>query len=85
MRENETIEENDTPAFELSFALSHIANAITPLDAGSGRDAAGGHVSSLTEAVMGITAGLFRVAEAIEYHADSNQSLNAGIQQSNVA
>lgn len=55
---------------ELRETLKLIANAITPTDAMAGRDASGGRIESLTEAVMGITAGLFRVAEAIEYHAD---------------
>ena len=41
-----------------------IAAAITPVVAG-GTDATGGHVESLTEAVMGITGGLVKVAEAI--------------------
>ncbi len=46
--------------------LDRVAGAITPQGAMAGRDASGGRVSSLTEAVMGITSGLVRVAEAIE-------------------
>jgi hypothetical protein len=42
-----------------------IANAITPLGAAPGTDASGGFVSSLTEAVMGVSAGLSSIAEAI--------------------
>ena len=45
--------------------LKSIANAITPLGAMAGRDATGGHIASLTEAVVGITAALVQVAEAI--------------------
>lgn len=44
--------------------LTSIANAILP-NAAAGQDETGGTVDSLTEAVMGITAGLVRVAEAI--------------------
>lgn len=45
--------------------LKRIADAVSA-DAAPGKDASGGHVNSLTEAVMGLTAGLFRIAEAIE-------------------
>lgn len=52
-------------------ALANIANAgfairtaITPR-AHPGRDETDGHVESLTEAVMGITAGLVRIADAL--------------------
>lgn len=38
--------------------IKQLANAITPLPAVPGTDAAGGSVSSLTEAVMGVTDGL---------------------------
>ena len=50
---------------DLSMAVRRLADAITPNIAG-GTDAAGGHVSSLTEAVMGVTSGLCRIASAIE-------------------
>lgn len=43
-----------------------LANSITPLNAVPGTDAAGGTVGSLTEAVMGMTSALIRIAEAIE-------------------
>jgi hypothetical protein len=36
------------------------------MDAISGEDATGGKVGSLTEAVMGVTAALVQIAEAIE-------------------
>lgn len=42
-----------------------IANAITPRGAAAGTDANGGHVESLTEAVMGMTAGLHAIADAL--------------------
>ena len=48
-----------------------IAHAITPCDACAGEDANGGSVSSLTEAVMGVTAGLCRVADAISELAEA--------------
>lgn len=41
-----------------------IGLAITA-SASPGEDATGGHVGSLTEAVMGTTAGLVRIADAI--------------------
>lgn len=48
-----------------------IANAITPVGAVAGLDEAGGRVASLTEAVMGMTAGFFAIAESIEKVADA--------------
>jgi hypothetical protein len=47
-------------------AIRSIGKAITPNNAGQGTDAAGGHVESLTEAIMGITSGLFKVADGLE-------------------
>lgn len=49
----------------LTEKFGQIALAITPTGL-PGRDATGGSITSLTEAVMGITAGLVRVAESIE-------------------
>jgi hypothetical protein len=43
-----------------------VAKAVTPIGACPGNDAAGGYVSSPTEAVMGITNGLLRIANALE-------------------
>ncbi len=54
---------------EITGAIQDVARSIAGT-AGPGHDAAGGTVMCLTEAVMGITAGLFRVADAIEYLAD---------------
>jgi uncharacterized protein YukE len=62
---------SEDSADEQSAALRSVANAITPRDAGAGRDAAGGTVDSLTEAVMGVTAGLCRIADAIEHLAEA--------------
>ena len=45
--------------------IALLANAITPLDAHHGYDASGGTVTSLTEAIMGVNAGLVRIADAI--------------------
>lgn len=61
--------ENGTAGLEQS--VERLANAITPFGAMRGTDAAGGSVGSLTEAVIGITAGLFRIAEAIDGLADA--------------
>lgn len=51
---------------EVSEAIEKLAKAITPLNCSPGTDAAGGGVESLTEAVMGVTGGLVKIAEAIE-------------------
>ena len=45
--------------------FTKLARAITPLSALAGTDAAGGRVESLTEAIMGVTAGLVQIADAI--------------------
>ena len=55
----------------LADKTGSVAKAICPQDAMAGKDAAGGHVGSLTEAVMGMTAGLVRIAEAIDGLADA--------------
>jgi hypothetical protein len=57
-------------AGELASSLQRIARAVTD-EAMPGHDATGGTVISLTESVMGITAGLCRVAEAIGRVADA--------------
>ena len=54
----------------LARAVRLNASAITPLDTGPGTDSAGGTITSLTEAVMGVTAGLFEIASAIEHLAE---------------
>ena len=61
----------DDDAIEMFEAMARkLANAVTA-SASPGRDAAGGHVGSLTEAVMGNTAGLVRIADAINNLADA--------------
>ena len=54
----------------LAQATAYISGAITA-DASPGHDETGGSVTSLTEAVMGITAGLCRVAESISSLAEA--------------
>lgn len=49
----------------LNAAINRVADALAWHHTAPGKDAAGGTVSSLTEAVMGITAGLVRVADAL--------------------
>lgn len=53
-------------AQNLANQVCRVSRAITP-HAAPGHDEAGGAVSSLTEAVMGVTAGLCRIADAIEH------------------
>jgi hypothetical protein len=55
----------------LSSATYKVASAITPLDAAPNHDETGGTVASLTEAVMGVTCGLCRIADAIQSLADA--------------
>lgn len=54
----------------LRRATRMIALAVSP-DAAPGIDATGGTVASLAEAVMGITAGLCRVAEGLRAIAEA--------------
>ena len=49
----------------LGTAIQDVALAITPRNTGSGKDALGGTVTSLTEAVMGVSGGLVAIAHAI--------------------
>lgn len=53
----------------LASSTKRVADSITPNVLGS-CDASGGHVESLTEAVMGVTRSLCEIADAIRYHAD---------------
>lgn len=66
---------DESIADALSQQLSRIAQAITA-DAAANQDASGGTVASLTEAIMGVTAGLCRIAEAIHHHADTLQYID---------
>ena len=56
---------NADDILEIAARMGRLASAITPAGA-PGTDATGVSVGSLTEAVMGITAGLVRIAEAID-------------------
>lgn len=56
--------------------IDQIANAITSADGASGQDAAGGSVGCLTEAVMGITAGLISISTALNRIADEMGYIN---------
>ena len=51
--------------FAIARAIEKVADGICPHDAAEGKDATGGVVGSLTEATMGITAGLVRTSESI--------------------
>lgn len=64
---------------EVVGAIRHAADAITPV-AVPGTDASGGCVSSLTEAVMGITAGLHAIAAALTGLPEAVDALAAAIQ-----
>jgi hypothetical protein len=55
---------------DVSRSAKEIALAITPA-ADPANDAAGGRVGSLTEAVMGLTCGLIKIAEGLESIADA--------------
>lgn len=59
------------PLVDLAENLYRVANAITPQTVHGGTDAAGGHVTSLTEAVMGTTSGLCSISDSIDQQADS--------------
>jgi hypothetical protein len=59
---------------DLTEAMDRIGNRVgraIAADAAPGTDACGGRVDSLTEAAMGITAGLVKVSMAIESLADA--------------
>ena len=57
----------------IATALFRMGDAITPCVAGS-QDATGGHIESLTESVMGVTAGLVQIAVAIDRVADAMEA-----------
>lgn len=62
--------DQDDLAEKIGISLGSIADAITATGA-PGTDEAGGTVASLTEAVMGVTAGLVRIADALNRIADA--------------
>jgi len=57
-------------------SINNLAHAITPC-AAPNSDATGGVVSSLTEAAMGITAGLVQIANALENVAAAIENHNS--------
>lgn len=59
---------------ELAGSVRAIADAIVPSGVVGSNDAAGGQVESLTEAVMGLTAGLYEVASAIREVAEAKRN-----------
>lgn len=73
-------EYDESIAIAIKTGLESIANAIRPIGALPGKDATGGYVSSLTEAIMGITAGLDRVANNIELLADMVDALRCNME-----
>ena len=54
-----------------------IANALTPLNAAPAPDESGAHVGSVTEALMGITAGLMAVSRSLSQVAEAIRETNA--------
>lgn len=62
---------------DLALAVGRVAKAITST-AEPGTDATGGHVECLTEAVMGLTAGMCRIADAIDNLAQAYAGANHG-------
>lgn len=62
---------NKEDAEVLYQGMRNIANSITPMTASASIDAAGGYVTSLTEAVMGNTKAMVRVADALDNIADA--------------
>lgn len=59
-------EEIDQICSVVSAGMRQVADSIYPSGVFPGSDPGGGHVASLTEAVMGNTAGLFAIAEALD-------------------
>lgn len=55
---------------QISDAIRALARAVTPPGAMGSTDAAGTYAESLTEAVMGVTAGLVKIADALEMIAE---------------
>jgi hypothetical protein len=61
---------------EIAKSIDRLADSITPFRSAPGHDKSGGYVASLTEAVMGVTAGLCEIAEAIHRLADVMEKRN---------
>jgi hypothetical protein len=62
----------------LADQIGCIGEAITVRVAADGTDEAGGNVGCLTEAVMGITAGLVKIANAISDLAEAVRETRVG-------
>ena len=56
---------------KLADGVFALRSTVYPTGVLHGTDAAGGHIESLTESVMGVTSGLFRIAEAIDNLAEA--------------
>jgi hypothetical protein len=65
----------------IAQAINNLANAVTSVGAHGGTDANGGHVTCLTEAMMGITGGLVRIAETLDGVADAIDGLAAAVKK----
>jgi hypothetical protein len=62
---------------EFLDAARAIADAIASRGAAPGTDATGGRVACLTEAVMGLTAAMCKIADAIDSVADAMRESRA--------
>jgi hypothetical protein len=63
--------ENKLDPQKIIGALEWIGNSITPESVSPSDDATGVHVTSLTEGVMGVTAALVQIAEALNNVAEA--------------
>ena len=61
---------------KMTGAIRQLADAITPTNAAGSIDASGCHVTSHTEAVMGLTAAMQSIAGSISELAYAVESLN---------
>jgi hypothetical protein len=61
---------------EIAGAINAIASAIIPHQSIGGNDATGGYVLSLAESIMGVTAALVKIADAIEHLAEATERKN---------
>ena len=60
---------------KLAVAITGLSYTIRPSDASIGQDATGTHVTSVIEAVMGVTSGLCEIASAINKLAEAVKEL----------
>jgi hypothetical protein len=58
-------------AKDVSFVIGELADCIKPRELLPMKDDSGGLVGSLTEAVMGVTGGLVKIADAINNLAEA--------------